>query len=293
MNVPPSLRSTIESFLTDKFSTRVTISGFKEISGGCINTAGKLITSNGIFFVKWNLQSKCPGMFEAEAKGLALLSAANAFYIPTVLGTAQNETHQIILLSFIDDTNQRDGYWKMFGRKLAQLHQTQSAHFGLDHNNYIGSLPQVNHVNNSWIDFLITTRLNAQVEIAVDNGMADNMIIGKFEKLYRKLSSLLPNEKASLLHGDLWRGNLITSQGAPCLIDPAVYYGHREVDIAMTQLFGGFDPSFLSSYNEVFPLEKNWLERIDLYNLYPLLVHLNLFGQGYLSQILNILKRFV
>ena len=157
----------------------------------------------------------------------------------------------------------------------------------------MGSLPQANTFHSDWSSFFIEERLEPQLVAARDSGYFSSHDDERFQRLFKSFPSICPAEKPSLVHGDLWSGNYIVSdEGRACLIDPAVYYGHREVDIAMTTLFGGFDPEFYSSYDEAFPMEKGWEDRLEIYNLYPLLVHLNLFGAGYLGSIERIIRRF-
>ena len=274
--------------------TNSVIHNFSFASGGCINQGGKVTTSRDTYFLKWNDAKKFPGMFAAEARGLALLADANTRLVPRVIDTGPAERFQFLLLEYISPGRKAADYWEKFGLRLALLHKRSSDHFGLDHNNYIGSLPQLNRERTSWTEFFIHERLLPQLHMARDAGRMDHTLIKKFDALFNRLPSLLSEEQPSLLHGDLWSGNLMTaSAGGPCLIDPAVYYGNREVDLAMTQLFGGFDPSYLESYDEVFPLTAGYAERLDLHNLYPLLVHLNLFGAGYRGQIDSIVRRFV
>jgi fructosamine-3-kinase len=155
----------------------------------------------------------------------------------------------------------------------------------------MGSLPQSNKKHTTWNEFFVEERLKKQVSLAGDYfSFSDH---AAFDRLYKRLDALLPVEPPALLHGDLWGGNyMISPAGKACLIDPAVYYGHREVDISMTTLFGGFDEHFYFSYEEEYPLEKGWRERLDIFKLYPLLIHLNLFGSGYLGSILNTIRRF-
>jgi len=232
-------------------------------------------------------------MFDAEAKGLKLLRNANAIEIPTVIGIGEDDDNQFILLDFIEQGPQTRSYWKDLGVRLANLHKTTTLHFGLDHDNYIGSLRQFNPTSQSWIDFFVHQRLNVQLKFAVDSGLAGTQLVSLFESLYPKLTSLLSKEKPALIHGDLWSGNIITtSRGDPCLIDPAVYYGCREVDLAMTKLFGSFPSEFYQVYDQAYPLLPGYEDRLDLYNLYPLLVHLNLFGAQYMNPITGILRRF-
>lgn len=270
------------------------IKGFSFASGGCINKGGQLKTTGGNFFLKWNTLQRFPGMFASEAKGLSLLRGLNVIDVPEVIYSGSAGAYQFLLLQFIPQSSRSELYWQNLGSGLAALHQNTASHFGLDHDNYIGSLTQHNNQSLSWIDFFIEKRLEIQLRMAVDSKRIDTSLSKKFNTLFPKLPSLLPTERAAMLHGDLWSGNVIAnSTGEPCLLDPAVYFGHREVDLAMTQLFGGFDESFMESYDHTFPLIPGYKERFDIYNLYPLLVHLNLFGAGYKSQVVSIVNRFV
>lgn len=272
----------------------LTLRSFSFSGGGCINNGGRLSTSNGDYFLKWNVRDKYPGMFVAEARGLELLRKANALRIPAVIATSETRDHQFILLEYIDSKPKQANFWEALGEGLALQHQQMSSTFGLDHNNYIGSLPQQNPPSKDWINFFIEHRLNAQLQLAVRDGKITSLVAKQFDALFKKLSSILPIEKPCLLHGDLWSGNLITGNtGQPCLIDPAVYYGNREAEIAFTTLFGGFSSAFYETYNAAYPFVSGHEKRRDLYNLYPLLVHVNLFGGGYASQVVSILRTFV
>jgi protein-ribulosamine 3-kinase len=269
------------------------LKSFAFSGGGCINQGGKLSTSSGDYFIKWNDRRNFPRMFEMEAKGLALLRNANAIDIPRVIGIAETENYQCILLEFVEQKAKKPDYWEALGTGLATLHKKTSPTFGLNHDNYIGSLPQHNQPSASWLDFFIEKRLDFQLQLALKNRKVEKKIDSLFQGLFKKLPSLLPVEKPSLLHGDLWGGNLITnSTGHPCLIDPAVYHGNREAEIAFTTLFGGFSDRFYEAYNNAFPMSSGFEKRFDLYNLYPLLVHVNLFGGGYVSQVVSILNAF-
>ncbi|HET9487549.1 MAG TPA: fructosamine kinase family protein [Chryseosolibacter sp.] len=286
--IPSAIAQDIEA------QTGSIIRGFSFSSGGCINHGGKLSGSRGDFFLKWNDANKLPAMFETEARGLSLLRSANALAVPEVIHVGQAGVFQYLLLEHIEPAGKVRQYWKHFGSGLAALHKNSSDRFGLDHNNYIGSLPQQNTESPSWVEFFVERRLKVQLIRAHDQGKIDRVSLEKFDALFDKLSSMFPQEPPALLHGDLWGGNIMTdARGEPCLIDPAVYYGQREADLAMTQLFGGFDNSFLESYGEVYPLEPGYKERFDLYNLYPLLVHVNLFGGGYLRQVMSVVEKFV
>jgi protein-ribulosamine 3-kinase len=291
-NIPSNVQQSVVRVLNLKGPDE--LHDFSFSGGGCINPGGRLKTTTGTFFLKWNSAKKFPSMFDAEAKGLKLLRNANAIEIPAVIGTGEDDDYQFILLDFIEQGPQVRSYWKDLGVRLANLHKTTTLQFGLDHNNYIGSLRQLNTTSQSWIDFFVHQRLNVQLKFAVDSGLAGRQVVSSFESLYPKLKSLLAEEKPSLLHGDLWSGNIITTnRGDACLIDPAVYYGGREVDLAMTKLFGSFPGEFYHVYDQTYPLLPGYEDRLDLYNLYPLLVHLNLFGAQYMNPITGILRRFV
>jgi fructosamine-3-kinase len=186
-------------------------------------------------------------------------------------------------------------FFERLGRSLAMLHRQTEKRFGFREDNYIGSTPQINLPNSdSWKNFFVANRLEFQIRLAERNGFREKEITAKFHAVERTIETLIPDdgEPPALLHGDLWIGNVLCLEGDhPAVIDPAVYYGHREADIAMTLLFGGFEDRFLSAYREEFPLNEEWERRMELYKLYHLLNHLNLFGDSYLSQIYSTLQR--
>lgn len=289
--IPLPVREGARALLGKTSGTGDTLSRFTPVGGGCINHGGKLTIGKDDCFLKWNNDAKYPGMFETEARGLSLLYEAGAIRIPRVVGTGRRVPWQFIVMEFISSTNRARNFWDLLGRRLASLHKNTHPTYGLDHDNYIGSLRQLNTPGASWIDFFITQRLQVQLKLAADTRRIGPPVLKRFEQLYTRLPDILVVEPPSLLHGDLWSGNLIVDErGEPVLIDPAVYYGNREIDLAMTTLFGGFDERFYAAYNEAFPTAPGVAERLDIYNLYPLLVHVNLFGEGYLSQVDAILR---
>jgi fructosamine-3-kinase len=262
--------------------------------GGCINNGVLLETNLGSFFLKFN--DKIPDdMFKKESLGLTLLNDTGIIRTPKPLGSGKIDDKNYLILEYIAGCQQKKDFWEDFGTRIARLHkECTSGYFGLEYDNYIGKLPQVNTPKPNWIDFFIWNRLETQIELALKNNLVNTSYAEKFRMLYKKLPALLPDYPPSLLHGDLWGGNFMTgNDGTAVLIDPAVYYGNREIELAFTRMFGGFDEEFYSAYQAVWPLEKGFDERVDIYNLYPALVHLNLFGTAYLGQITHVINRYV
>ena len=293
LSTPKDIQNPVRDLLEKKTSSPVELISFSPVEGGCINDGGQLKTSVGCFFLKWNSAEKFPSMFEAEAKGLKLLASPKVIDIPQVIDFSEAGGYQFLILEFIESSSKSKNYWEMLGQQLASLHKIHNPTFGLDYHNFIGSLHQFNNPKGSWVEFFIDFRLRVQLALAIDSQLIQPSVAEKFEVLFKTLPSLLPEEKPSLLHGDLWTGNLITNEkGEPCLIDPAVYYGHREVELAYIKLFSEFDVSFYEAYQDVLPLSPGFEQRVDLYNLYPLLVHVNLFGAAYTRPVLSILKGF-
>jgi fructosamine-3-kinase len=283
--IPSEIKRRIITQLGNALNTTITVNGESSIVGGCINNAIKINTNKGDFFVKWNTNSKA-NMFQSEYNGLKVLKDTNTIRIPNVLCFDDD----FLILEFISPSNPNNAFWEVFGQKLALMHKQTHSKFGLDFDNYIGSLYQDNTQNKNWTEFFIQNRLQAQLSI----GNFSGTLLSDFDKLFQKLPNLFPNEKPALLHGDLWSGNFLAKNGdTPMLIDPAIYYGNREMDIAMSKLFGGFNSDFYFAYNESRPLENGWEERIQICNLYPLLVHVNLFGGAYINQVKNILSYYV
>lgn len=261
-----------------------------DLFGGDINQVFKLSFPHSEFVLKLNTRNAFPGMFEKEATGLKQI-AATGCRTPRVIKTFSEGDHQFLILEFIEEGRPDSHYWERFGRRLAGLHSSGSIAFGWEEDNYIGSLEQVNNKREKWTDFFIECRILPLVEKSLEKGLLTNTHVNQFEELFKRLPQLIPEERASLIHGDLWSGNLMCGTGGePVFIDPAVYFGHREMDLAMTRMFGGFDQRFLDSYNEVLPLEPGFTRRVDIHNLYPNLVHLVLFGRSYLGNIERTLR---
>lgn len=232
-------------------------------------------------------------MFLKEASGLLELRQAKGVKIPEVYATGKFEIFQYLIMEFLKTGSPRPSFWKNFAEGLAIIHQVTKAYYGLKEDNYIGILKQQNTPHNTWAAFYAENRIMPLIIAAENTHKLSRVERIAAEKLCKRLPNYIPDSGPSLLHGDLWAGNfLVTKEGLPAIYDPAPYYGNREMDIAMSLLFGGFDKQFYSLYEEIFPMEKNFRQRIRLYQLYPLLVHLNLFGSGYFMQVKEILEAY-
>lgn len=263
------------------------------VGGGCINNTVKLVTDHDVFFLKWNEEPE-NDQFEKELKGLTTLDNAGCLQVPRGLGYGRTDMKNYLLLEYIPTHAPKSNFWQDFGQKLAAQHRQQQPYFGHDYDNHIGRLPQKNGSKSDWISFFIENRLEVQLGLAIYNRLVDSAFARRFRLLYAQLPGILPDEPPSLLHGDLWSGNFLAGPGGlPYIFDPAVYYGNREMELAFTRLFGGFDLQFYQSYSEAYPLDPGFEERMEIHNLYPLLVHVNLFGTSYLSGIERTLRRFV
>ncbi|MCB0442364.1 MAG: fructosamine kinase family protein [Alteromonas sp.] len=260
----------------------------KPLAGGDINKVLLLETSEGCFVVKINDKNKFPKMFEAEAKGLELLRQSQSFQIPDVKSVGEYHEDAYLLLAYLEAGPKSESFWEHFGQLLALLHQKTAQYFGLDHDNYIGSLPQYNSRASTTSEFYITQRLEPQFRMARQRGFE----IQNLDAFFKNVAGIIPSEAPALIHGDLWNGNYLVSNGYPALIDPAVAYAPREMDLAMMQLFGGFPEIVFRTYHECFPIQNDWQERLSFWQLYYLLAHLNLFGSGYLPSVQKIVNQY-
>ena len=267
------------------------IARFEQVAGGDINDCYCLYERDAKYFLKVNDAGRYPGMFEKEANGLDALRDRSHILVPAVIKQGIAGQQQYLLLEWIEKGSPTFSSWQRFGTSLAELHKTTQSYFGWDEDNFIGSLVQRNTKYSSWHEFYAVCRIMPLAKMLFNTGAFSRQDILYAESFCKKLEQLFPVESPSLLHGDLWSGNMLTSvAGQPVIIDPAVYYGHREMDIGMTKLFGGFDQRFYDSYIESFPMEKGWQERVLLTQLYPLLVHAVLFGGHYISTARSIIR---
>lgn len=261
-----------------------------KLTGGDINEVYQVFFKEMSVVIKINTNQLLPQLFEKEKQGLELLSRST-FIVPKSIKNGSIDDAQFLIMDYIEQGSELD--WAVFGKKLAQLHLIEGKFFGLDHDNYIGSLEQINKECGAWSEFYTDHRLLNLTAKARDKGFFEKKHCIWVEKLCQRLDELIPACRPSLIHGDLWSGNLlIHTSGHPALIDPAVYYGHPEMDWAMLSLFGRYPEEAMDYYLNLYPLEKGLNERKDIHQLYPLLVHLILFGSGYLSGIERTLKKY-
>lgn len=257
----------------------------RAIGGGCINSTYSVEDGALRFFVKVNRVSGL-AMFEAEADGLREIAGAGVIRVPHPVCAGVAEDSAFLVLEVIDFSSGRRGRAEDLGRRLADMHRVSATQYGWRRDNTIGSTPQVNTPADSWPEFWRCRRIGRQLALAASNGYG-GALQRKGERLLARLDGFFAGYAPlpSLLHGDLWGGNYAyAATGEPVIFDPAVYYGDRETDLAMTELFGGFPEAFHAAYREAFPLESGYPMRKTLYNLYHILNHLNMFGEGYLGQ---------
>jgi fructosamine-3-kinase len=279
--VKKNLKSIVEEILQEPVTQEITGSGIIETLSG------------KSFFIKTGEVSRT---YQCEANGLNELAKAKAIRIANVIHADKN----FILTGFIRKGYVPSDFFESFGKKFARMHRYQSMYFGFFEDNFIGATPQLNipekEEKTNWTAFYFNKRLLFQFKLAEKNRLASPTLRNGFLKLESKIEFILKDgkEPPCLLHGDLWSGNyLCDNNGDPVLIDPAVYYGHREADLAMTRLFGGFSTSFYQGYMDEYPLQEDWEYREDIYKLYHVLNHLNIFGPGYLSEAEYLLKKYV
>jgi len=282
----------------DSYNTLTDQIAFKELgkkfraarlSGGDINEVFKLSAEDQNYVLKINDNKKYPGMFDAEKQGLQHLRSVNCFKIPQVIVSGTLGDTAYLILEYIEAGSIGRSFWRDFGQSLSQVHRNTALRFGLDHDNYIGSLAQYNQHNDSAARFYIEQRLEPQFQLARNSGYH----FGSLSGFYKHVEDLIPEQPPALVHGDLWSGNyMVGSGGKPVLIDPAVSYAPREMDLAMMELFGGFSAEVFSAYAEHYPLDEGYRERLPLWQLYYLLVHLNLFGSGYLGRVNSVIEQY-
>lgn len=294
-----ALRKALGTVLSERMQHPVDVHALDALTGGSTGDAYVVLSSAGRCFMKVIPHGEA--LLRSEVTGLSLLRATGTVRVPEVWAQGGTEAEAFLVMELVEQRPASAASWEAMGRSLAALHRQEGTVFGLRDaatgeaiHNFIGPLVQRNEPAAEWSPFFIGQRLEPQLKLARDRKRVDAGILLRFERLYHRMDKLMPAEPPALLHGDLWHGNVLHAAGGEAVfIDPAVYHGHREMDLAMSLLFGGFDPLFYHTYEQHHPLEQHWRERADLYNLYARLVHLNLFGGAYLNDIRTTLDRYV
>ncbi len=285
------LIKTITKDIQEKTSNEFSSIKITDIQGGCINQGLKITDKkNQSYFVKLNTAQNLE-MFKAEYEGLNELKKSESFIIPSPICVGKAKTQAYIVIEYIDFYSAKPQSMAKAGQQLAKMHQYTNKNYGWYRSNTIGTTPQINKVTNNWLIFWQEQRLNYQIHLLKNK--VSSQLIDKIYRLIEKLPLILNhNPVPSLLHGDLWGGNISFNQeGEPVIFDPAVYYGDREADIAMTELFGGFNHQFYQAYNEVWALDKAYQQRKNVYNLYHILNHFYIFGGSYANQAEKMIDR--
>ncbi|WP_313580468.1 fructosamine kinase family protein [Chishuiella sp.] len=264
------------------------------IKGGDINDAFRIESFNKKYFLKVNSATNFPNLFIKEARALNTIKETKTFPIPKILNLGEvGKDFQYLLLEWIEPSTPTVVNWEKLGRNLAKLHQNTNNQFGWSEDNYIGIVLQPNKFENNWNDFYAQNRILPMMKLLKNKQLITSKQIKSAENLCKQFDSIFPKEKPALIHGDFWNGNIISGEkGEFNLIDPAIYYGNREMDIAMAKLFGGFDDTFFDAYQEINPLEPGYEERLPVTQLFPLLIHAYLFEGYYVKDVQTILKKF-
>jgi fructosamine-3-kinase len=263
------------------------------VPGGDVNEAYCVLEASAKYFLKINRAERYPEMFSKEADGLAALRGCGEIQVPQTIQCGEYSGYQFLLLEWIESGVPTSGGWEKLGTALAAIHKKPQQQFGWHLDNYIGSLQQANTPSASWAEFYRSNRIMPLATLLFDNKSFSLKDVKAAESFCNRLPEIYPIEPPSLLHGDLWSGNFIfDTNGYAWIYDPAVYCGHREIDVAMTRLFGGFDERFYAAYDATYPLAAGSNSRLRYSQLYPMLVHAVLFGGGYISQAAGIIKKF-
>jgi fructosamine-3-kinase len=269
------------------------VKSVNSLTGGSITQVYKITCSGSVFVLKVHDVHDFPKMLEYEYDSLKHLQATKAVAVPEVFHHGVWHQYQYILMEYIQPETKSSEFYIKLAEQLANMHTITADYFGLHYHNYIGSLAQYNYPKSNGIEFIIHSRFLPQLKLADQQNLLPVALQKKFDHLFVKLPQLMPEEHASLIHGDLWHGNILTGpQGHARLIDPAIAYSYRYFDLGMIGLFGGVDSDFYQIYHEVYPMCAEWKQVIEICNLYPLLVHLNLFGAYYLKDIAEIIDQF-
>lgn len=291
------MKQRVAAALGSALEGHVDVYELQNATGGSINQAAVARTSLGLFFVKWNY-SPIPDQFDREAEGLdALRTTGTPLRIPRPIAWEQGDSVEpgFLVLEYLERGRPVADFDERLGRGLALMHQATAPQFGFANDNYCGTTTQPNPWTDDWITFYGEHRLRHQLHLASKNRGVSNTDFAACERLIMRLDDLLATDREppALIHGDLWSGNQhVAPDGAPGIIDPAAYYGHREAELGMMSLFGGFSSRVWDAYDEAYPLQPGWRQRLPLYELYHIMNHYNLFGGGYGAQAFSVVRRF-
>lgn len=288
-----SISSAFLEHLNQDFPEAAPMTWAERLSAGHGQVAHRLDSARGPLFIKTSLEANAALIFEREADGLRQLARHSSMPIPELFGWGQKDQEAYLLLAFLEPARPAADYAQRLGAGLAELHQTSSSKFGAERDNFLAAIPQDNRPLERWSEFWALRRIEGLFAQARDQGLLGRPEQRYLDRYLGMAEEILPPEAPALLHGDLWSGNVLCNHlGQPAWIDPAPYYGHRETDLAMMMLFGGFSEAVFEAYHQQFPLAPAWRDRLDYHQLYPLLVHLRLFGASYAPACWQILQRY-
>lgn len=286
-----SYQQVFESMLFETFGKEMEVLEFTVLSAGMVNTGSRLVTEDEVLFVKMNEQP-IENFFKQEAENLQLLKSLG-LSTPQVYGYGKVLGYNYLICELISEGQEEKQLWQQAGRLIGFLHTHKNEKFGFDSDNYLVDMKQDNRWQEDGIAFLVQNRILPAVGQCLMEEKISLSLYKSIESICHRLDRIIPQESPSLLHGDLWTGNVILSQHRkPYFIDPACYYGLRENELAFSYLFGGFDASFYDAYLEVCPIQTGFGERVSVYHIHPLLIHIYYFGSGYIPGLERIIKRF-
>ncbi len=263
------------------------------VGGGDISDAYKIITSSNSYFVKTGEKKNALKMYRTELEGLKHLTDKAHIKVPKAVKATEDGQRAFLILEWVEAGTYNTNTPQKIAKALVQLHAVKEKFFGLDYNNFVGYLDQINDKNDDWLSFYYQNRIEYQLKMAIDVGRLDFSTMRKVDKMFRLIEQEHPDVEPCLLHGDLWNGNVMIGQGGePYFIDPAIYYGYREMDYAMMRLFGGFDQAIFDYIDDKMPLDKGYEDRLRFYQLYYVLVHVNIFGGSYSHSVKEIISYY-
>ncbi len=267
---------------------------FHHIGGGEINQSYKVITNQGVFFLKVHDLDRYPKMFEKENYALQVLAKTQTVEVTKCVGICVEEGQEFMFLEYIESAPMQANFWSLLGENLASMHTQTSRYFGFQEDNYLGSIIQLNNRISNWGQFYIKNRLLPNVRKANENQFLDAAHLRKFEKYFKIVEVLFPEEEPALVHGNLWKEHVMAGgNGNPVLCNPSAYFGHREMDIALTRSVGTFNKEFYEAYHSTYPLQEDWEVRVDFCLMYYALVNLNTYGIPYLPSVEDKLNKWV